>query len=201
MSTMEYIKIADLEPVPYNPRSISQESLELLKQSLVDDPKFFEKRPCLVNRREGKLFVYAGAQRLKAAQELGWESVPCDIEDNVDPKLEKMRNLKDNRTFGDWLWENLKEHYTTEELLAAGFKDEELGLSPEVEKELEKDTNPLDGTMENYLNSNIRQIVLYFDAPQYEDVIKRLMKIMADTGKESNTEVFMILLEGFESKP
>lgn len=195
---MEYIAIDQLTSAEYNPRKIAPEALEKLKKKLVEDKVFFEKRPLLVNRRDGKLVVYAGNQRLLAARELGWTEVPVDI-DEMSLEVEKARGLQDNKNFAEWEWETLREVYTDEQLLAAGFSEGELGITPEEEKQLlVADKNPLDHQMETYLNSDLRQIVLIFDTKTYEEVMNKMMQLMQSMSLETNTDVFLKLLEAYE---
>lgn len=63
---IEKMKLADLNPAPYNPRKISPENLAALKQSIT---KFGLVEPLIVNKRTGNLV--GGHQRLKVLQEQG----------------------------------------------------------------------------------------------------------------------------------
>lgn len=93
---MKYLSVDTLTFAEYNPRSIKDKAFRKLKENISRDREFFEARPCLINERDGKLVVYAGNQRLRAAIDLGWTDVPCIVH-KIPLALEKERNIKDNR--------------------------------------------------------------------------------------------------------
>jgi len=112
-----------------NPRKISKEAMDKLCNSMREDPNFFLLRPCLVNRLNGGLRVYAGNQRIRAAIRLKMKEVPCLIEDDVSEKLIKARIIKDNKTYGTFDYDILGNEYEIDELLDAGFTPEELDFN------------------------------------------------------------------------
>ena len=91
------IKISKLSLLDDNPRQVRTGAIARLAKSLSSPrgKELFQKRPCLMNDRDGKLIVYAGNQRLRAAQSLGWETVPC-IVDKISLKEEREETIKDN---------------------------------------------------------------------------------------------------------
>jgi DNA modification methylase len=118
-----YIETNKLKPNPKNPRLIKDPDFSRLCQSLREDPEFFEARPILCNR---DFQVFAGTQRLKAAQEIGLKEVPVIMMDN--PGLEARRMLKDNLSAGTWDYAALEDSFDLDFLREVGFGDEELGL-------------------------------------------------------------------------
>lgn len=67
-----YVNVADIDDKEDgNPRKITRSNLERLKQSIQDNSSFFEARPILLNRADGRLKIIGGHQRLKAAKSLG----------------------------------------------------------------------------------------------------------------------------------
>lgn len=54
--------------LPSNPRTISDDKLQKLKQSLIDDPEMLESRPLLVYPYKGENIVIGGNMRLQAAK-------------------------------------------------------------------------------------------------------------------------------------
>lgn len=89
------IPVSDLTKIEQPYRTIETAAFEELKQSITGDFDFFKRRPCLVNRRNGQLIVYAGNHKLDAAIALGWKEVPCIIHE-ISEEEEKLRMLKDN---------------------------------------------------------------------------------------------------------
>lgn len=51
---------------------------------------------------------------------------------------------------------------------------------------------------DTYAGGTIKQIVLYFDAKQYEDVIARTDKLMAEEGVDNRTDLFLAMLKQYE---
>lgn len=121
---MQYIEIEKLTLLKNNPRKIKKEELEKLKRDINNDKEFLELRPILVNEHDGILEIYAGNQRFKAAQELGWDKVPVDIGKDLDNRLMRKRAYIDNVRYGGWDYElMIDDRDILEELSLPEFKD------------------------------------------------------------------------------
>src|SRR5438309_1999268 len=83
------IKIKDIKPAEYNPREITKEALDGLKASIL---QFGIVENLVVNK---DMTLISGHQRLKAAKEIGYKTVPCFVVD-VDKTAEKLMNLSMN---------------------------------------------------------------------------------------------------------
>lgn len=133
-----WIDIKKLDFTEYNPRQVRGDALERLKKSLGSEngKRLFEKRPCLANKRDGRIVVYAGNQRLRAAKELGWDKVPCDI-DEISMEEERERNIKDNLVIGEWDDDILANNFDVQELEDWGVDLKELDIikEPDVEED------------------------------------------------------------------
>lgn len=141
IAKIEYISPKEISFAEYNPRSIKDPALERLKKSLNSEngKALFERRPILVNKRDGKLIVYAGNQRLKAARALGIETIPVII-DEISIEEEKERNIKDNLSVGEWDSDLLENNFDLKELEEWGLDLSEVKL--QIEPEEEKDEVP-----------------------------------------------------------
>ena len=64
------VAISDLVLLERNPRKITGDQMKKLCDSLEKDPDFFKLRPVLVHEVDGIYNVYAGNQRVRAAQKL-----------------------------------------------------------------------------------------------------------------------------------
>lgn len=131
MPEIRKIAISKLSLLEKNPRKINGDQMQKLVESLQADPDFFNNRPCLVNEKDGKLTVYAGNQRIRAAKKLKWKEVPCIVEQNLDEELMKDRIIKDNKTYGEFDYDILANEFDLDKLIAAGFTHEELQLDVE----------------------------------------------------------------------
>lgn len=94
-----YRKIEELKPNDKNPRQISKADLNKLKRSIQE---FGFVDPVIVNQHPDRLDVIVGGhQRVKAATELGMQSVPC-VYINVSEAKENIFNIALNEISGDW---------------------------------------------------------------------------------------------------
>ena len=101
------VPIKDLTLLERNPRKITSEQMMNLCRSIEEDEDFLILRPILVNQIGDILHVYAGNQRVRAAQKLKHKTVPCIIDHDLPEKILKQRIIKDNKTYGDgtgFLW-------------------------------------------------------------------------------------------------
>ena len=139
-----YVPIRELKPSEYNPRKISKESLEQLKESMrrfqVVDPIIVNAAP---NRRN---IVIGGHMRLRGAKDLGFKEIPVVYVKIPDIKQEQELNLRLNRNTGEWDFSLLAD-FGEEFLGGIGFSSEEMDTifgtdeNPEIfdlEKELAK---------------------------------------------------------------
>lgn len=124
---IEEVAISDINPSEYNPRAISGEALDGLKKSI---SRFGITQPLVVNRRTGNLA--GGHQRLRAAAEMGFKTVPVIYVD-LDENDEKLLNVVlNNKHIEGFFTEELQ--VVLEELKTAFGQElfEELKLEPLV---------------------------------------------------------------------
>lgn len=93
----------ELRPAKWNPRLITDARFKTLCDSIADDPQFMVLRPVLATK---KGTIYAGNQRFRALEHLGYKECPTIVTD-IDEKTAKKRALKDNNHFGDWQMDEL----------------------------------------------------------------------------------------------
>lgn len=135
---IEQVKINDLKPAEYNPRQLTEDQHKHLTESI---KKFGLVDPIIVNNhKDRKNIVIGGHQRLKIAQELGFDTVPVVYLD-LDPEREKELNLRLNRNLGQWDFDTLANNFEVDYLLNLGFTESELGLDF-LKDELEDDEVP-----------------------------------------------------------
>ena len=142
-----FVPLVVLTPAPWNPRTIKDERFQNLCRSLEADPDFLQLRPILATA-DGTIF--AGNMRFRAAQHLGWETIPAVLVDIPEP-LARERPLRDNAQWGEWeddelatLLASLKEQGSDLDLLGLRFEDDiEEVLPPGVpEQELQISGEP-----------------------------------------------------------
>lgn len=122
----EEIPISKLILSEKNPRKITSEQMQKLQNSLENDPQFLYARPICVNMVDGKYYVYAGNQRVRAAKKLGWNKIKCHLSHNLSQEMIQSRMIKDNKTYGEFDYDALANEYHINDLLDFGFRIEEL---------------------------------------------------------------------------
>lgn len=112
------VPIGKVKPNKDNPRFIRDEKFTKLVKSLREFPDMAKLRPLIVN---AEMVVLGGNMRLKAMQELKWESVPVIVADNLTPEQQAEFIIKDNVGFGEWDWEMLANQWDAELLTDWGL--------------------------------------------------------------------------------
>ncbi|MFA5871590.1 MAG: DNA methyltransferase [Parcubacteria group bacterium] len=143
---VEYVDASMLKASEYNPRRISKEGMEHLKESI---RRYSLVDPLIVNSAPNrKGILIGGHMRLRAAVELGIKKVPI-VELNIpDIEKEKELNIRLNKNTGEFDW-NLLADFGETFLADAGFTSEELDNifavedSPEL-FDLQKELTKLD---------------------------------------------------------
>ena len=201
---IEQVDVDSLNPASYNPRSIDAEEMASLKRSL---KQFGFVDPAII-RKKDKMII-GGHQRVAAAKELGFETVPVIIMD-VTANDAKLLNVALNKISGDWddiklanLLKELKYDSSVDELLT-GFSEEELDTllwdlgQDDLDEELrEEDPDKLD-TPEVYDERDVRVIVLSYPLEAYEAIVDRLDALVKELDSESYSEVVAHLLDKHE---
>ena len=133
------IKINKLNPAEYNPRNLTDEQKDNIKKSL---DEFGFVNPLVVNSNPDRQnIVIGGHQRLKVAQELGYDEVPV-VYINLNEAQERELNIRLNRNTGEWDLESLAEHFTKGQLSDWGFDNEELSVIYTSDKKAIGTTTP-----------------------------------------------------------
>lgn len=100
------------------------------------------------------------------------------------------------------LFEYLEHLQTEDETLVTGYDDEDYELLRRLMATEPVTMQPLDEGVEaafdTFMNSTIKQIVLYMDSKQFVETVERLSKIAQAKGLENNTEVVLFLLNDYE---
>lgn len=143
-----------------NPRKITPEQLETLKQSIERNRDYFEARPLILSDRTGELVVIAGNQRYEACMQLGIEECPTVLLSGLTEEREREIIIRDNVSNGEWDEELLQE-WDAAELQDWGVDlPKSFTQSNKSEKDLSDDIN-LSCKLEIECNDESEQEILY----------------------------------------
>ena len=197
---IETRKISELTNWEDNPRSIVKEDFERLKKQII---KLGMYKPLLVNADN---IVLGGNMRLRALSELGAKEVAVTVVDATDTATMLEYALSDNDQVGVTDDLKLAELVHLNPIDTALYKVQSNVLRP-----LESIVNPpapdvegggddvdksdLDESLDTYLNGNIKQIVLYYDNAQYQDIVEKLANLGERFNIEDNTGIITKLIE------
>jgi len=106
---LETIQLSKLNPAEYNPRQITKEEFEGLKESL---KTFGQQENLIVNK---DMTIISGHQRYEAMKKLGWTEAVCNMVD-LDKHQEKKLNVIMNSTAISGKYDDLKLSEILEEL-------------------------------------------------------------------------------------
>ena len=119
------MKIKDLNPAPYNPRTSTQKQEDNLKASL---EKFGVVEPIIYNKQTGN--IVGGHFRVRELKKLGHKEVDCVIVD-LNEADEKELNIRLNANTGAWDWDELANNWDAKDL-------EDWGLDTPISDKIDK---------------------------------------------------------------
>lgn len=113
------LNTGQLEWLPRNPRTWTQEDIDRTAASIEEDPDFLEERPILVVPFGKEYVAFGGNLRHEGCAKLGRKTAPCVVyypESEEDYETVKRRAMKDNGSFGKWDWDTLANEWDDEPL-------------------------------------------------------------------------------------
>lgn len=130
-----------IEGLPSNPREITQDKFDLLKENIREYPELINYNILKVFPVGDRYVVIGGNMRLRALRELGVEeAVCCVLDGSTDVEDLKAYTILDNASFGQWDWDKLTRDWDVDQLPKWGTSlpvmntDGLNGLFDEVEK-------------------------------------------------------------------
>mgnify|MGYP002516962753 CR=1 FL=1 len=117
------LNTGQLDWLPRNPRTWTQEDIDRTAASIEEDPDFLEERPILVVPFGKEFVTFGGNLRHEGCAKLGRKTAPGVIyypETDEDRETIKRRAMKDNGTFGSWDWDILANEWPTDDAAAWG---------------------------------------------------------------------------------
>lgn len=202
---IEVRNIDDLSNWEDNPRSINGEDFERLKGQI---KKLGMYKPLLVNQNN---IVLGGNMRLRALRDLGVTGdVYVTVVDAETPERMLEYALSDNDQAGTTDDLKLAELFHLSPIDTQLYKVQSNVLRPlesiinppdhtTLGGEEGQDKGDLDESLSAYLGGNVKQIVLYYDNPAFEEIVKILEECGAKLGLDDNTAIITKIVKDFHA--
>ena len=113
---MIYRSTETLKKLEDNPRTITPEDMERLKESISNNPDYLEAHPIVLSDRTGELVIIDGNQRYEACVQLGMSEVPTALLHGLTEEREREIIIRANVLNGKWDEMILKDKWDIEEL-------------------------------------------------------------------------------------
>ncbi len=183
---MEYRKISELKKLDNNPRTIKKRDMDILIQSIKDNPDYFEARPLVLSDRTGELVIIGGNQRYEAAKAAGLKKVPTHLIPNLTEEREHEIIIRDNVNNGEWNWDEL-----------ANWGDEltAWGINLPLYEEQDDLTINREGSLASSLNNedlrDSMSVVLTFDKAGFVEFMTYANYFKSSYGLDTVTEAIV----------
>lgn len=160
------IKLSTLKPHKKNPRKITPDKLEKLKESIEGFKKMMSIRPIIVDEKN---VILAGHQKVQALKELGYKEIQSNWIKRVKlTTLEKKEFiLKDNDHAGEWLEEIFNDSF---------WKDDQVNNWMGADFLIDMAPPPKSKPSVSFTPSKTT-IKLKFDEPTFKKVSRALNKL------------------------
>lgn len=135
LENMEYRKLSELKKLDNNPRTIKEEDLARLIQSIRDNPEYFEARPLILSDRTGELVILGGNQRFEASKFLKLDKVPTHLIKGLTEDKEREIIIRDNVSNGQWDYDLLANEWDVSDLDSWGVSLWNNEPEPQQEKD------------------------------------------------------------------
>lgn len=184
---VETVKISELISPEYNPRHITPEAMESLKQSINE---FGYIAPIIANKHNNH--IVAGNQRYECLKALGYDEIDCIFIDEPDINREKAINIRLNNSSGDWDIGKLDDIFQDLEL--TGFDLSLTGFATDNLQPFETDSVdseiPTSETITADLNTGLKPLPTTAGQPETTpDYIEPKHEIKEDDYKQEDIKV------------
>jgi hypothetical protein len=184
------VNIKQVKANPNNPRIIKDAKFQKLVKSIQEFPDMLNKRPLIVfTDVDGKYCVLGGNMRLKALNELKYDTVPIVLADEWTEEQKAQFLIKDNVGFGEWDWDQLANEWDAEKL-------DDWGLDLPIDLDAIKATKDIPDIGEIEFSEELllehNYIVLYFDNAMDWEVAQEiygLNKVKSKTSAEGTQKI------------
>lgn len=169
-------KLSDLTPNKDNPRTITKEDYNRLKNSMLRNPQMINAKPLLLSNRTGELVIIGGNQRFAVARAMGRTELPTVLFEGLTEEKEKEILIRDNVSDGAWDWDVLANGWADIDVLTA------CGVDVKTEpKKKERDV--------------LNKFTLKLTAEEHEQMLHYIEDLSATMGTGSAEETILRVLK------
>ena len=162
------VPISQVSIDPHNPRTITKEKFQELKQSIIDFPEMQLVKPLIV--ADG--LVIGGNMRLLAFKDLGYREVHIiDVTTWTQAKRDEFM-IRDNTHYGVWDYDALANEWDTLPLNDWGL--EVWQPEEDISNNTDYSINSLDEKLDRFLDAKIKNITIPFETEEFADVVNKL---------------------------
>ena len=165
-----YRKLEELNKLDNNPRTITPEDMEKLKESIRNNPDYLEARPLVLSDRTGELVIIDGNQRYEACLQLGLKEVPTVLLHGLSEEREKEIVIRANVNNGKWDLAKLME-WDYDKLLDWGIDDIDFPKDILNKPEERKYTQKIDPPVYEAQQENAPPVCTLFNVGKFEELI------------------------------
>lgn len=192
----------DIETLKFDPANSRKHDERNIKAIMESLKQHGQRKPIVIYSD----MIVAGNGTVTAAKRLGWTEIW--VNNDPFPSLEaaKAYALQDNRSAELAAWDDVQLGDTLSELKEAGWDIESIGFNEydlenmvivenfeDTTTHQDKGKDPIE-KLDGFLNAKIKQIILFYDAEKYPDILKKLEEYRKDFGLEDNSQVVERLL-------
>lgn len=184
-------KIVDLKPYKNNPKAHTTDQIEGIAESI---RRFGFTQPIVIDHK-GTIII--GHGRFEAAKIAKLPTVPCVmIEGLRDNEIKALRLLDNRLAETGWDPDLLKLEFEGFKFDFEPFKVT-FDILPAMENVTGVSKDQDEAIKDSYSKMVMRQIILYFDEKDYDDVIKMLDKVGEKESIETYSEIVAHLLKNY----
>lgn len=186
-----YKKISELTKLDANPRTITDDNMRVLVESIKNNPDYFEARPLIVSDRTGELVIIGGNQRYEAAKLAGLKKVPVCILKDLTEDREREITVRDNVNNGKWDWDVLG---------AWGVDSEPWGLLPPKFEEVDEININKTGLSDRLNDDELRDsmsVVMTFNKADFIEFMTYVDYFKVNYGVDTVTKAVVTAVEEY----
>lgn len=168
-----YRKIESLSKLENNPRTITPEDMERLKESISNNPDYLEAHPIVLSDRTGELVIIDGNQRYEACVQLGMSEVPTALLHGLTEEREQEIIIRANVLNGKWDIDKLLA-WNPEDLKGWGLDDISFEDNDPTQEETRKYTQKIEPPVYEPCMENAPTEDSLCDTTKYDNLVERI---------------------------